>query len=199
MADINTQSFWDSLDKDMWDETAEMAIAIVLAGIEGGTISLPESAQAFISYDELYAKVLEFAKKYRFTWISGITDVTRTQVMSAITNWIRSGSPLSVLESILTPLFGEARARRIAVTEVTRLFAEGNRLAWESTGFVNQMRWNTAEDEKVCKICGELDGTMIGIGDVDAIPPAHPNCRCYLTPVVDENAFSKKLDEILGL
>ena len=51
MADINTQSFWDNLDKDMWDETAEMAIAIVLAGI----ISY---ANIFRSSNNSYAKLL---------------------------------------------------------------------------------------------------------------------------------------------
>ena len=112
---------------------------------------------------------------------------------------IRSGSPLSALEAALAPLFGDARARRIAVTEVTRLFARGNQMAWEETGFVNMVKWNTAEDELVCPVCRPLDGTMIGIGDIDAMPPAHVNCRCYITPIVDNKAFEKVLDDILGL
>ena len=199
MPDINTQAFWDSMDAGMWDDVSGLAIQIVLAGIEGGSTALPDDAQPFINFDDLYNKVLEFARKYRLDWIRNITEVTRKKTIKAIGDWIRSGSPLSTLEQVLEPLFGEMRAKRIATTEVTRLFAHGNQMAWEATGFVNSMKWMTAEDEKVCPICKPLDGTLIGIGDLDALPPAHVNCRCWVQPVVDDDAFSRKLDEILGL
>ena len=63
MPDIDTQAFWDELESEMWDEISLLVISIVLAGISGGTISLPKKAQPFIDFDELYAKVLEFARK----------------------------------------------------------------------------------------------------------------------------------------
>lgn len=42
--------------------------------------------------------------------------------------------------------------------------------------------WSTAEDERVCDICGKLNGIKVPRGDkfpggID-LPPAHPNCRC---------------------
>ncbi|GEM_PF-4246425 len=45
--------------------------------------------------------------------------------------------------------------------------------------------WNTAGDERVCSICGPLDGVKVGIdeffpGGLPA-PAAHPNCRCHTT------------------
>jgi len=46
--------------------------------------------------------------------------------------------------------------------------------------------WRTARDERVCTICGPLDGMSIPVGesfpdaDTDA-PPGHPNCRCIVT------------------
>lgn len=199
MANINFNEFWDEMDGEMWDEIAVLVVSIILAGIDGGIALLPTRAKPFINLDGLYSRVLEFTRSYRFDWIRGITDYTRTQVMTAISDWIRSGSPLDALIEALAPLFGDARARRIAITEVTRLFARGNQMAWEETGFVNSVKWMTAEDEKVCPICNGLDGTIIGIGDIDAMPPAHTNCRCYIIPIVDEKAFENKLDEILGL
>ena len=195
----NTQSFWDELDGEMWDEIALLVVSIILAGIEGGVTLLPKKAQPFVDFDDLYQSVLEYAKKYRFEWIRGITEVTRQKTVKAITDWIRSGSPLSALEAALEPLFGEMRAKRIAVTEVTRLFARGNQMAWEATGFVNSVKWMTAKDELVCPICRPLDGTIIGIGDIDAHPPGHVNCRCWIQPIVDDKAFEDRLDEILGL
>lgn len=199
MPDINTQSFWDELDGDMWDAVSLLVIEIVLLGITNAIAALPPAAQPFVNFDNLYSKVLEFSRTYRFEWIRGITDTTRAKTLKAITDWIRSGSPIDTLVKALEPLFGESRARRIAITEVTRLFARGNQLAWEETGFVNAVKWNTAEDEKVCPICRPLDGTLIGIDDIDAHPPAHVNCRCWIQPVVDEKAFERVLDNILGL
>lgn len=197
--DINTNSFWDNIDSEMWDEIAQLVILSVMTGIDNGILLLPNKARPFVDLESIYDRVIEFARTYRFSWIRGITDATRQRVISSITQWIRSGSPLSALESALTPLFGEARARRIAVTEITRLFARGNQMAWEDTGFINKVKWNTSQDDKVCPICAPLDGTMIGIADIDALPPAHPNCRCWISPVLDEQAFEDKLDEILGL
>jgi hypothetical protein len=37
--------------------------------------------------------------------------------------------------------------------------------------------WRTAADERVCPVCGPLDG-MEWPSDVGPQPPAHPNCRC---------------------
>ena len=37
--------------------------------------------------------------------------------------------------------------------------------------------WRTAADERVCPVCGPLDGQEWP-GDAGPQPPAHPNCRC---------------------
>ena len=74
-----------------------------------------------------------------------------------------------------------------------------------------------AEDERVCSICGPLHGKEVGlnkafvtqdemdelgISDYDGIiksPPAHPQCRCALIPVVASGkTYSKEYqDELL--
>jgi SPP1 gp7 family putative phage head morphogenesis protein len=44
--------------------------------------------------------------------------------------------------------------------------------------------WITADDERVCEICGPLDGNMFAVGDPAAPRPVestHPRCRCELT------------------
>lgn len=50
--------------------------------------------------------------------------------------------------------------------------------------------WSTADDERVCKICGGLHGTKVGVDEpfdfptrladpgIRLTPPAHPMCRC---------------------
>lgn len=42
-------------------------------------------------------------------------------------------------------------------------------------------------DERRCDVCGELHKTKHPINGVMPIP-AHPNCRCCILPVVDDEA-----------
>lgn len=122
--------------------------------------------------------------------------------------------------------FSPARADRIAITEVTRAIASGNLDAWRSTGYVTGKRWDTANDEKVCVVCGRLHGQIVDInrgwtfmpedlagpenaelkralGNVDAItilqPPAHVNCRCRLMPFVNTDVLREQRRRAWGL
>lgn len=87
------------------------------------------------------------------------------------------------------------RAENIAITETMTALEEGRQLQrqrlvrdgviradqWEQT-------WVTAEDERVCPICGPLHGATARIGEAfsqggetQLQPPAHPRCRCVTT------------------
>ena len=190
--------FWDEEDAEFWDDVAPIILSSYMLGIDGGIALLPPNAQQLADFDKISVGVSKFARDYRYNWIKGITDTTRKQTQNAIADWIASGSPLSVLEATLEPIFGAARASRIAVTEVTRVFATANQQAFESSGLVGEVVWNTVNDSLVCDICDPLNGTHIGIGDIDSYPPQHTNCRCFVTPVVSEESLSNKLDEIFA-
>ena len=47
-------------------------------------------------------------------------------------------------------------------------------------GGCKYLRWNTQEDEKVCRDCHDLDGKVFRISEYPE--PQHYNCRCYPTP-----------------
>lgn len=192
--------FWEDEDSEFWDDVAEIILGSYALGIDGGIALLPINAQQLADFDKITAGVSRFARDYRYNWIKGITDTTRKQTQNAIADWIASGSPLSVLEATLEPIFSSARASRIASTEVTRVFAEANRAAFESSGLVDMVVWQTSNDEIVCDVCNSHDGEHIGIGDIDSYPPnaSHPGCRCWITPVVSEERLSNQLDEILA-
>lgn len=79
------------------------------------------------------------------------------------------------------------RAMRIARTELAFAFNEGVKQGVrqaQAQGFLGkvQKRWLTADDERVCPICGPLDETVIGQDELFKgkweVPPAHPHCRC---------------------
>jgi SPP1 gp7 family putative phage head morphogenesis protein len=96
---------------------------------------------------------------------------------------------LSALTEKLAPRFGPVRAEMIGVTETTRIFHDGNVLAWRASGLVKGEKWQTSMDDLVCPICEPMHDreTALGeqFGDVEG-PPAHVNCRCWVHPVVQE-------------
>lgn len=195
---IFTQSFWDMEDAAFWDEVAGTMVDIYLKGVDGAVELLPRNMRVLTDFDLVNTKALEFAKQYRYSLIKGITDTTRDQTQKIVSDWIQSGAPLDALEASLERVYGSVRAQMIAQTESTRVYAVANRDAFESTGLVDEMVWNTAEDDLVCPICGPMAGTHIGVDDIDAIPPAHINCRCWVTPIVSEDRLAERLDEALA-
>lgn len=200
MADLFQPSFWEEDEAELWEAVSGVLVSAYLSGIAGGVKILPAGVQTLVNHDMINHAAMEFAKNYRYALIKGITDTTRKSVQRNVGDWIASGSPLDTLTAALEPIFGEARAARIASTETTRAFSQGNMDAWESTGLVEEATWMTAEDDKVCPICAERDGALIGIGDIDSAPPngSHVGCRCWLQPVVSEAALDRQLEEILA-
>lgn len=124
------------------------------------------------------------------------------QIAREIAAWTVAGEPLPALTTRLeSTVLSRTRAEMIAVTEVTRAYAQGSRLAWEQGGIIKRMRWQTANDELVCPICQPLNQAIApvdGSGTFEArdgngmvtqsarMPPAHPRCRCWLSPVADD-------------
>lgn len=81
--------------------------------------------------------------------------------------------------------YPDSRAETIAITEVTQAVNAGELAAasaWRVSFTSKVAYWITAEDDRVCEICGPLHGSRqdIWIGIQPAGPPAHPRCRCYL-------------------
>ncbi len=198
--------FWNEEEEILWAAIVGLLMESYLDGVSGGVELLPLSVAPLVNFDLINQAAIEFAKQYRFDLISGITDTTRKQVQELTSTWVQSGEPLSVLESQLSPIFGEFRSRMIAQTEITRIFAKANMAAWKSTGFVSGKKWMTSRDDRVCVICEPLDGKVVAlensffsrIGGGFPSPPAHVNCRCWLQPVVDIEAAIRQVGAILA-
>jgi SPP1 gp7 family putative phage head morphogenesis protein len=148
-----------------------------------------ETTGVGINWDLANEAARRWAWSYATDWTAQLIASTRRQMQLEITRWIDNGETLPQLVERLVPLFGEKRAELIAVTEVTRAFAEGNMQAWRASGVIQKRRWNTANDELVCPICGPLHRKVVGMDEDFApgisAPPAHPRCRCNLSPVVE--------------
>jgi SPP1 gp7 family putative phage head morphogenesis protein len=68
------------------------------------------------------------------------------------------------------------RMETIARTETLRAHNQGQRKFYRLVG-VESLEWLTAEDERVCPVCGPLDGKVFPEAKFPA-QPSHPNCRC---------------------
>lgn len=139
----------------------------------------------------------EWATTYGYELIQGITATTRAHVAGQVRYFVDNSITINQLRDRLMEgsMFSRTRAQRIAATEVTRAYAEGNTAAWDKSGVTQGREWYTANDELVCKICGPLHGTIAKNNEwfrgMYRNPPAHVGCRCVVLPVVvgDDEEF----------
>jgi uncharacterized protein with gpF-like domain len=217
---LPSNEFWQREALRFWNAIDEIVLAAILAGVHRGIQLLPKSALPLVRWDFVNQAAIDYLRQYQLSVVQGISETTRRQATQAIADWMRSGEHLDVLITRLNPIFGESRAESIAVTEVTRALASGNLAAWKSTGVVEGKRWRTAVDERVCPICRPLHMSIVEINGgwtftmemlanneelAKALrgatsitylqPPAHPGCRCVLSPVVFDAHTEEQLEE----
>ena len=78
-------------------------------------------------------------------------------------------------------------AYRLLYTEGTRMFNRANSEAFAEVG-INQYRYCTAGDNRVCSDCDALEGNVYNLSEASEgtnYPPMHPWCRCHVEPAVD--------------
>lgn len=99
------------------------------------------------------------------------------------------------------------RYRAFMISRTELAFAYNQGAYWgtkqaQEQGLLPEMvkEWSTAADERVCRVCGGLDGMQRGMDEpfpfetrltdpaVRQMPPAHPNCRCAVKFVEKEDA-----------
>jgi SPP1 gp7 family putative phage head morphogenesis protein len=93
-----------------------------------------------------------------------------------------------------------ARLEMIARTEILRASNLGAMAIYEANQDVLQgWEWVATKDERTCDICGPKDGNADIGGKPHAFdsgfekPPAHPNCRCSVVPVLIDEAFEARI------
>jgi hypothetical protein len=188
-----------------WVNEAQLLLKLLLPTIrdmaEDASLSALEMLGADVGVDFALVNeaALALAQTFAYDLVNGLTATSMNLTQDAIAGWITSGEPLEALIESLVPVFGEARAANIGITEVTRLFANANMEAWKASGVVKAIDWMTAEDEHVCAICeplGDMESQPIETANFAGfgVPPAHPRCRCWLRPVVSAKRMAVALD-----
>ena len=145
-----------------------------------------QSGEIGIQFDPAVINVdaVRWARQYSGQMVQGVTDTTRTLVGEAVATFAETpGMTTGDVQQLLEPAFGAERAQTIAVTETTRAYSEAaaeTQQMLNQTGLPMNRIWHTSADERVCDICGPLDGLpeQDWSQQFPSGPPAHPNCRC---------------------
>lgn len=121
--------------------------------------------------------------------LEGVTEEMSTRMTRILTDGLVQGQhPLQIARTMAQDLdIGQARAERIARTEIIRAHAEGQLQAFEALGVEElgvAVEWSTAGDNKVCPRCSSLQGIVLKISEARTkVPiPLHPDCRCAYIP-----------------
>lgn len=77
---------------------------------------------------------------------------------------------------------GLDKALVIARTEQIRAYRTGSQKQYEESGVVMQYQRHAAPQERTCFECLALDGKIYPTAEDFA---SHPNCRCFMTPVIE--------------
>ena len=172
---------------------AELGVAEGRGVIERDTLGVKRAPveAGVVNWELANVDAARWAIEYGALLMTDLTDVTRRAVAQEIAYFIENGLTINQLRDRLMALdstFSMTRATRIAVTETTRAYAEGNMAAWNRLPYVESIEWQTANDELVCPFCGPLHGEVVRKGELFggrySSPPAHVNCRCSISPVV---------------
>jgi len=196
--------FWDNENELLWDAMRPRIMEVLnerstfaaVVGGNAGTFSLVN--QQVIQWAETY-----YVDPSDTTYgsIPNLNLTSRQQFADAFAAWNRGelggrADGLPQLIRALVPTFGADRAERIAVTETTRLFTESIRQAGLANPFTTAFRVLTANDERVCPICGGVYGAVVAKTDANGFvhpvrgsigfPPFHVKCRCGITEETEQ-------------
>lgn len=188
-----------ALSKRFQDDLAE---AITLGGELG--LALQENVSSAIArqFGRPNEMAVWTASQITTAYIRSETMRFRSQVTQIITEAAARGTPYRQMrKAIEDALLGSTdpdgitqrlglrqRAELIARSEMVNAYVETQRRASKASGF-EYVQWIAARDERTCPLCVSRHGQIYRVDEV--VAPAHPRCRCSLSPVMSEAVEEK--------
>jgi len=82
----------------------------------------------------------------------------------------------------------------MARTELANAYAEAQLDAFQQLG-IDEVgvlaEWLTAGDDRVCELCGSLEGRTFTVEEARGMIPQHPQCRCAWLPAIPDRRGRK--------
>ena len=172
---------------------AALAAAIeelYVQGLEAGADSALQDLDIDRTYRALQSTSIKELRTLSKTIAADSAARLAEQVRKDLAEGISKGESPSALARRVEGRFKAIRvdANRIARTEAMRAFNRGGQDAMKEAG-VREKRfvaYPDADSGDVDGVCQQLDGKVVPLGDDSIDPPdhTHPNCRCYMAPVL---------------
>lgn len=168
--------------------TEEFARKSFTSGTMYGTTALKRiGVDAVIGESQADWRAIDALKVRNLSALRGITDETNKQIIKELTDGMQLGESIPKLRDRIAGRvdhIGKTRATVMARTEAINAFTQGAELRYAQAG-IEKLEWLTAGDDRVCPICGPLDGKVFTVASRHERPPIHPNCRCAIIPVLE--------------
>jgi len=161
-------------DDAFWDEWIALYVAVLLGfeeqaaklGAAAGIDILELTWALGVDADVVNPEVADWARRHAGKLAKGLTNTDQKLLRSNLASWVESHEDFPALVKRVDGFLNDPkRARRIAVTEATQAYAEGNLTAWRASEVVTGRIHNTARDDLVCPVCGPLDGQLASLDD----------------------------------
>lgn len=191
LEDLATDTqFWSDVRARFIKRVEPLFVELYFAGVRGGLkigqrLGRKDLEDDFIELTKdptFAAKQAMFMTTFTNSWWQTLDKSTRRDLSKTLQNARENGSTLKEIKKAIEPIFGRARAERIAVTETTRLFGAGAQASYEAMG-VADWEWRNSEDARVCAAC---DAMAAGgpYPMTQSFAPNHVSCRCWPVPTV---------------
>jgi SPP1 gp7 family putative phage head morphogenesis protein len=170
----------------------DLAAYLVWAGDQGGQAALDKLGinavfgmknQALIDYFKSHANLtISSVDEYTKKWIAQKIQEGKDALLT----------PFEIQQKLKDEGKGitDIRAERIVLTETQNAMTKIEIEARSRYGITSHI-WRTSLDERVCPICGPLEGEERKVGTLFSSgtngPAAHVSCRCYLEDVIPED------------
>jgi SPP1 gp7 family putative phage head morphogenesis protein len=141
-----------------------------------------------------------------FGQLNRLADVDlRGRIIGAVEFHLAQSDSWRQLKGTLTNslAISSSRAQTLARTEMSAAMVEGTKLRYEAEG-IKEVQWQAVGSSRACVFCAPRHRRVYRLGEV--VCPAHPNCRCALTPwdpewvelgLVDRQEEAKERAEVM--
>lgn len=120
---------------------------------------------------------------------SYVNETTKKKLKKTLGEGITAGEGVSELSDRVTTVFKtrlKYESERIARTEVMKASNSAELESYKQSGVIEKKEWLAEPD--ACEVCSNLNGEVVGLkksfSEGFDYPPAHPNCRCTILPVI---------------
>lgn len=170
--------YWQTGWRDIQQDVEPLLVDTFLRQAEG----LMTDISIGVDWDLVNQAAASWSGRHTESILSQMFNRRYDHLNEVIPRFYNEGWNLGQLRTELERWYSPVRADMIATTETTRAAVEGERALIEQIYRDSGVRmipiWQTANDERVCPVCGPKHRQPITDGEY---PPAHPRCRCWVT------------------